>query len=92
MITCTSDMFAAITNAQLEHTRDMITACLPPNRMYDDAADYLSAALSLSDYLISLNGDVDMFNVFINSADIANYACDGICQAIYDLKPAALEE
>lgn len=92
MITLTNEQCVALTNAQLEHARDYITLSLPPNRLSDDGADYLTAALNLASYLVEFNNDPDQFEAFLNNEFLLDYACDGICQAIYDLKPACLED
>lgn len=91
-IKLTPEQCVAITNAQLEHARDYINLSLPPNRMSDDHADYLQAALNLAAYIVEFNNDPEQFEAFLNGDFLLDYASDGICAAIYDLKPRCLED
>jgi len=59
----------------------------------DDGWDYLHAALNLASLMMDLemNADNDGWHELL-AYGLNDYACDGICPAIYDLKPPALSD
>lgn len=95
-ITITLELLATIKNAQLVHARDMINASLE-HGYSDDGYDYLRAALDLARNLVDMDygQDVISFAALLNDehgagVSLQDYASDGICEAIYALKPPAL--
>lgn len=91
MITLTREQCTALTNAQLTHAREYIDLALT-QPMSDDGADYLQAALNLAAYMTEFNNEPEQFEAFLNNEFLLDYASDGICSAIYDLKPKCLED
>jgi hypothetical protein len=82
--------------AQLQHLSSLIQSGVA---FEDDSGDYLSAALDLSRFLfdsVSSVGNVtheevsQMLNT--KSAMLDQYACDGICAAIYELDCAGCDD
>ena len=57
----------------------------------DDGHDYLTAALRLAADLADLDIERDVAKAMVLLDNVLdNYACDGICQEIYDLGPKEL--
>lgn len=77
-------------NAQLKHTGELIKSALE-HGYSDDGYDYLTAGLALSKLLLDIQIDDDKVRwQALLSKDLADYACDGICEEIWTLRPAAL--
>jgi hypothetical protein len=79
-----------LVNAQLKHTGQLIKSALE-HGYGDDGYDYLRAGLNLSAQMVEIkyNDDGEEWQYLLNEG-LADYACDGICQELYDLKPTAL--
>jgi hypothetical protein len=82
-----------LTFAQLNHAK----ANIESYQMYpgsDDGLDYLQAAIQLAGELLDFYVDTDTARLdeFLNTPDnlAANYACDGICNELYELNCPAL--
>lgn len=82
----------AIKNAQLTLVRELIDVELAGSQS-DDHYDYLTAGLALAERVchIAYLQDETAFQELLNTG-LDEYACDGICQAIYDLNPLSLKE
>jgi hypothetical protein len=85
-MTLTQDLI----NAQLKHTRELIDVALA-HSIGDDMHDYLTSALGLSELMmrIKIDDDEAAWQHMLDD-DLADYACGGICEELYALKPAAL--
>jgi len=79
-----------LVNAQLRHTGELIKGALE-HGYSDDGYDYLTSGLRLSELLmhIQIDNDKERWQELLNWG-LADYACDGICEELYALKPAAL--
>ena len=81
-----------IKNAQLLHASELAKDAA--ERGYsDDGYDYLTASLQLAHDLVVMQYDDDEagFNELWNE-DLNHYACDGICDLIWEMKPPALKD
>ena len=76
--------------AQLRHTRELINGALE-HGYSDDGHDYLTSGLILSEQLmqIQIDGDWERWQKLLDE-DLADYACDGICEQIWAMRPKAL--
>jgi hypothetical protein len=77
--------------AQLEYTRDLLTAVIESGAYGDDTHDDVTGALSLSERMmwIAIDGDEVGLRELLDEG-LAGYACGGISEAFYALKPKAL--
>lgn len=92
----TQEMLATIKNAQLKHAGQMALDAVEYGYS-DDGYDYLRGALELARILVDwdYDGAVDAFERMLRDESddtLCGIACDGICNEIWDLKPACLME
>jgi hypothetical protein len=98
-IKVTDEMILELTKAQLTWAAEMM---LDDHWQWsDDGWDYCQGAVALAhDMLeISYNGDKERLEKMLNAdpedneaESMANFPCDGVCPAIYDLKPRSLDD
>lgn len=93
----TLKMLDALRLAQFTWTRDMLNDALTCGYS-DDGYDYLGAALELSQIMMQLHMNDDltrlerMLNAHCDDEEaLAQFACDGVAPAFYDLKPRSLD-
>lgn len=89
------DEFLSLMQAQHRMTRDMLDDWLqrkPWSYGSIDSVDYMDAALALSQEMI----DRMMDGKFLEGMDydylMANFACDGVCNELWDKFPEPKEE
>jgi hypothetical protein len=92
----TKPQLLAITMAQLKHTAEL---CNDDHWQYsDDGFDYLQAGINLSSNLLhaldqsQTDAGQDLHDAKELLANLDDYACDGVCQYIYDLHFKCLEQ
>jgi hypothetical protein len=95
-IEVTTELLNTLKVEQLKYCAAMINETLERGWYSDDGYDYLRASLELARELVDIDyeGDVGRLDRMLNQAEstetLQNYACDGICQVIWDLKPPSL--
>lgn len=95
-VTVDETLLIKLRDAQLAYVVELIQS--EHYKTSDDGFDELSSALSLADELLRAQYDDDtarvehMLNTLPGAHDsIAQYACDGVCAAIHELNPPALQ-
>jgi hypothetical protein len=98
----TYDMLVQITSNQLKHTSDLSASNFWLNS--DESFDYVSSAIALSQTLLDLVQDAREISIHLITANdlddlaklldsgLQEYASDGICKFLYDLKPKSLAD
>ena len=99
----TQELLTALTIAQLKHVHEMTV----PDTRYagidnalhsDDSYDYLRSALRLGADLLDMQyeANIDEFAKLLDPASdefvVENFACDGICNEIYEALPSDWED
>ena len=88
----TRDEMKRLMIAQLENTKAQIEAAIA-HGMSDDGYDYLTSSLALSQRITEIWFDEDQDNLEdLLRLGLADYACDGIAEAFYELNPPALAD
>jgi|SRR6516165_9712746 hypothetical protein len=84
------DEFIRLMMAQHKHTRDMISDWLerkPWEYGSLDSVDYMDAALALSDEFIDRMQDERFLEGLDHDYLMANFACDGVCNELWEKYP-----
>lgn len=97
MIEVNKELIHRLTKAQLKHAAAMM---LDDHWEYsDDGWDYCQAAADLAHTMLHIDYDDDVKRLtkLLNNPcgeeeSLANFACDGVCQEFYDLKPPSLKD
>jgi len=104
-IEVTEKLLEQLKTAQLEHTARYIADALA-HGYSDDEYDYLKGALALAQVMLTIdyNKDLNRLDCLLNKKSGAleykginfqesldDFACDGIAEAFYKLKPNALK-
>ena len=81
-----------IKNAQLLHASELAKDAVT-HGYSDDGYDYLTSSLQLAHDLVEIDYDQDemAFNELWNE-HLNHFACDGICDLIWEMKPPALKD
>lgn len=93
----TEELTKTLWLAQLRHIQEHTAVALEYEDTGDDGYDYLRGALILGQWLTEIwfERDVKRLSLLLNmphgTSDLSDIACDGICKAIYDLDPRALD-
>jgi hypothetical protein len=93
--TPTPELAKRLLIAQLKHARELINDFIDRDgAVGDDSYDYLSGALRLSDTLLWAHYDSDtdagvkkLIDVLHTPEGLDEFACDGVCQEVWDLRP-----
>ena len=97
----TRELLTTLRDAQLAHAAAL---CMTDHHTYsDDGYDYLKSALALAQRMLEITYDDDLTTLDamlntdpdhddMNHALLNDYACDGIANAFYELKPIALDD
>lgn len=93
----TEDLTKTLWLAQLRCVQDHVDHALAYKDLSDDGYDYLRGSLVLGQWLTEIwfDRDIERLSRLLNephsTSNLSDIACDGICSAIYDLDPRALD-
>lgn len=96
-IKITPELITHLWQAQLRCVQEHTDFALKYTQISDDSYDYLHGSLVLATMLTEIWYEKDhtrlhqMLNSMPHEGELASIACDGICAAIYELNPRALD-